>query len=54
MDKPAPATRNRSTVALLVANLCVLTLYSGGATFRRNPDQSSPRKWVRVEEQGAN
>lgn len=30
------------------------TLYSGGAVFKRNPDQSSPRKWVRVEDQGTN
>lgn len=30
------------------------TLYSGGAIFKRNPDQSGPRKWLRVEEQGTN
>jgi len=27
------------------------TLYSGGALFRRNPDPSSPRKWVILNEQ---
>jgi hypothetical protein len=30
------------------------TLYSGGAIFKRNPDQSSPRKWVLVKDQGTN
>lgn len=26
------------------------TLYSGGAVFRRNPDQSSPRKWLIIRD----
>lgn len=26
------------------------TLYSGGATFKRNPDTSSPRKWVVIRD----
>lgn len=26
------------------------TLYSGGATFKRNPDPSSPRKWVVIRD----
>lgn len=30
------------------------TLYSGGTVFKRNPDPSSPRKWVRAENQGTN
>jgi hypothetical protein len=30
------------------------TLYSGGAIFKRNPDASDPRKWLRVEGQGTN
>lgn len=30
------------------------TLYSGGAIFKRNPDESDPRKWLRVEGQVTN